>query len=102
MLKRSLNSERWAYSAIVLFVLLAAVFVSVYIGNEKGIDVPDSISKAKISKVQTTVLKSLDGLAILVIPQNTASDAQEISIARVQNPEIDSENRVSEIYKFGP
>ena len=102
MLKKGFASERFAYASLVVLVILIGMLGYSYIASENKADGNAPLGKAAIKQGQATVLKSPDGLAILVVPKGTVSDTKEISIERIENKEIDSEKRVSEIYKFGP
>ncbi|MBI4452301.1 exo-alpha-sialidase [Candidatus Woesearchaeota archaeon] len=101
MHKKWFDSEKIAYLLLVLTSIIVLAMFYGFLGPKNGLE-KSWTAQAKIGKGQTTVVKSIDGLATLVVPKNTQSSSPAISIERINNPGIDSESRVSNIYRFGP
>ncbi|MEK6947293.1 MAG: hypothetical protein AABX32_06825 [Nanoarchaeota archaeon] len=96
-----LSSEILVYWLLVVIVGVVVVVGLNYISSQKNAD-KNSAAGTALNKDTTTVLKSSDGSALIIVPAGTATSAKEISIKSVENPVIDSKKRASEIYQFGP
>ena len=103
MQKRASSSESIVYGIIVMSIGAILIISSQYIGSTgKSSDEISVISKVKLTAGENTILKSADGLAVINIQKGSETNANEISVSRIENPKIDSVARVSGMYKFGP
>ncbi|HLC62035.1 MAG TPA: hypothetical protein VJI52_03390 [Candidatus Nanoarchaeia archaeon] len=96
-----LSSEVLVYWLLIAIVGIVAVIGINYISSQKSADKNGAAGTA-LNKGATTVLKSSDGSVLIIVPAGAATSTKEISIKSVENPMIDSKNRASEIYQFGP
>src|SRR3989344_445327 len=99
--KDGLSSEVLAYGLLVMIVGAVVVIGLNYISLPKNMG-KDGAAGTAMNKDTTTVLKSSDGSALVIVPAGTVTDTKEISIKNVENPVIDSKKRASEIYQLGP
>lgn len=93
-------SEKLIYGVIILMV--AAIFVMSYEYMSQKNTAPEGTAIASINKASTTVLKSLDASALVIVPAGTQTTTKEISIKSVEKSVIDSKKRASKIYQLGP
>ncbi len=95
-------SEKIVYLCIILVVISGMIMFYQYIKSGGEATADDNIAKAKVNENSATILKSQDESAVLVVPKGTSTNVEEISIQKIENAAVDSDDRVSSIYKFGP